>query len=74
LKHHSPIDLAKRRGVLNSVLVGWVAELDAQPIEAAPAKHGCRCRPTRSTCTRVARLVGPMMAAADIAMILPFSR
>jgi uncharacterized protein (TIGR00369 family) len=71
LKHESPIDLDKLRGILNSVVAAWVAELDLQLIEALPGEVRLSLPISPKHVHGGGVLCGQsMMAAADTAMIL----
>jgi uncharacterized protein (TIGR00369 family) len=71
LKHESPIDLDKLRGVLKSVVAAWVAELDLQLVEALPGEVRLSLPISPKHVHGGGVLCGQsMMAAADTAMIL----
>ncbi len=71
MKHESPIDLDKLRGVLKSVVAAWVAELDLQLVEALPGEVRLSLPISPKHVHGGGVLCGQsMMAAADTAMIL----
>ena len=71
MKHESPIDLDKLRGVLKSVVAAWVAELDLQLVEALPGEVRLSLPISPKHVHGGGVLCGQsMMAAADTAMVL----